>query len=66
MVRGILPPARAALAERGYLAHVLFMAFDGFAMNVKLRGPSERIDGIIEVMVTLLLDGTAERRAKPR
>lgn len=62
MIRGTLPPERAGLAERGYLAHVLFMAFDGFAMNVKLRGPSERIDGIIEVMVTLLLDGSAKPR----
>lgn len=62
MIRETLPPERAALAERGYLAHVLFMAFDGFAMNSKLRGPSERIDGVIDVMVELLLDGERAKR----
>lgn len=62
MIRETLPPERAALAERGYLAHMLFMAFDGFAMNSKLRGPSERIDGVIDVMVELLLDGESAKR----
>lgn len=57
MLRETLPPPRAKLAEQGHLSHVLFMAFDGFAMNYKLKGASERIDDIIEVMVALLLDG---------
>lgn len=56
MIQGALPRERADLAARGSLAHVLFMAFDGFAMNFKLRGPSERIDGIIDLMIALLLN----------
>ncbi len=55
LIREALPPQRAAFATEGFLAHVLFMAFDGFAMNFKLKGPSERIDGIIDVMASLLL-----------
>lgn len=55
MIRACLPPERAAVAERSLLAHVAFMAFDGFAMNHKLRGPSKRIDDIIELTVALVL-----------
>ena len=55
MIRGCLPPERAAVAERSLLAHVVFMAFDGFAMNHKLRGPSKRIDDIIDLTVDLVL-----------
>lgn len=55
MIRACLPPERAAIAERSLLAHIAFMAFDGFAMNHKLRGPSQRIDDIIELTVALVL-----------
>lgn len=55
MIRTCLPPERAALVQRSYLAHVIFMAFDGFAMNTRLRGPSRRIQGVVDMMVDLLL-----------
>lgn len=64
MLRETLPPPRAKLAEQGYLSHVLFMAFDGFAMNYRLKGATERIDDIIEVMVALLLDGGFAEEAR--
>lgn len=62
MIRGSLPPERAALAEQGLPAHVLFMAFDGFAMNHKLNGPSQRTDRIVE-MAGLLLAADRHRPA---
>ena len=55
LIRESLPPERAALVDGTYLAHIIFMAFDGFSINYKLKGPSERIDGIVELMVGLLL-----------
>lgn len=55
LIRDALPPERAALVDGTYLAHIIFMAFDGFSINYKLKGPSERIDGIVELMVGLLL-----------
>ncbi|MEX0923155.1 MAG: TetR/AcrR family transcriptional regulator [Rhodovibrionaceae bacterium] len=59
MIQESLPAARADLAEEGRLAHILFMAFDGFAMNFKLRGASERIDELIDLMIALLLGRSA-------
>jgi len=61
MIRDCLPPARAALTDQALLAHVIFMAFDGFAMNHRLRGPSPRIDAIIDLMISLLLDRQPSR-----
>lgn len=55
LIRTSLPADRSALVDGTYLAHVLFMAFDGFSINSKLKGPSERIDGIVDLMVGLLL-----------
>ena len=62
LIRQSLPPERAALVDGTYLAHIVFMAFDGFAINYKLKGPSERIDGMVELMIALLLG----RPAVPR
>lgn len=59
MIQDALPAGRAGLAAEGKLAHILFMAFDGFAMNFKLRGPSERIDDLIDLMIALLLGRSA-------
>lgn len=61
LIRESLPPERAALIDGTFLAHIIFMAFDGFAINYKLKGPSERIDGIVELMVALLLGRTSAR-----
>eukprot|EP00752_Nemacystus_decipiens_P000142 g142.t1 len=59
MMRDCLPPERRRLVDHSYLAHVLFMAFDGFAMNAALRGPSRRIEGVIDTTVDLLLGAPA-------
>ncbi|MDH3232599.1 MAG: TetR/AcrR family transcriptional regulator [Alphaproteobacteria bacterium] len=50
-----LPAALFKSEEIAYLSHVIFMAHDGFTINLALRGPSRRIDGVIETMVSLLL-----------
>lgn len=52
-----LPPDRRPIFADKSLTHVIFMAFDGFAMNQKLIGPSKRIDQSIERMVDLLIGG---------
>mgnify|MGYP000845254260 CR=1 FL=1 len=55
MIRSCLPPGRAHLTDRSLLAHVFFMAFDGFAMNHKLQREPGRMDELIALMVGLLL-----------
>lgn len=42
------------------LAHILFMAFDGFSMNYKLVGRAKRMDRCIETMCTLVLGATRQ------
>ena len=54
LIASCLPEDRRYLCERGSIAHILFMAFDGFAMNHKLNGPSKRIDHSVDLMVTML------------
>ncbi len=51
-----LPGGSFTSEEIAYLSHVIFMAHDGFTINLALRGPSRRIDGVIETMVSLLLE----------
>ena len=55
MIRSALPPDRAAAVEQEFLAHLMFMAFDGFVLNHRVVGPSRRINGIVEMMVDFLL-----------
>lgn len=55
LIRAALPADRSALTDQDALSHVLFMAFDGFAMNRRLVGRSRRLDLCIEVMADLLL-----------
>ncbi len=56
LLRACLPPERASLADdRNLLAHVLYMAQDGFAINFKAYGPSKRMDEIVASMCGLLL-----------
>lgn len=66
LIRDSLPADRVALVDGTHLAHVIFMAFDGFAVNYRLKGPSERIDGIVDLMLALLLGvpSTARRAAR--
>jgi AcrR family transcriptional regulator len=56
MLRGCLPPSRAGLADdRNILAHIVYMAQDGFAINFKAYGPSKRMDAMVAAMCDLLL-----------
>lgn len=55
MLRGCLPPGRAALADgRHLLAHLLFMAQDGLVINRNIKGPSPRLDDMVAATCDLL------------
>ena len=55
LLLGCLPPQRASLADgRNLLAHILYMAQDGFAINFKAYGPSKRMDAMVAAMCELL------------
>lgn len=66
MVLECLPERRRGVTEQAALAHVMFMAFDGFAMNQRLVGRSRRMDKCVDVMVRLLLgdDFSVDERGK--
>lgn len=55
MIRGALPEDRQWMLDREALPHILFMAFDGFAMNHHLIGRSRRLDLCVDLMVDLIL-----------
>ena len=61
MIRDCLP-RRAAAAEVETLAHVMFMAFDGFAVNLHLQRGERCTDAAIELFCDFLL-GPAKGRA---
>lgn len=51
-----IPEDRARLVDsRNLLAHILFMAQDGFAISYKINGPSKRMDAMVDAMCDLLL-----------
>jgi len=49
------PPTARTGVDGDALAHIIFMAFDGFAMNYKLVGRAKRMDRCIEAMSQLVL-----------
>ena len=57
VLREILPAGDARLVDDGQLSHLLFMAFDGFAINYKLRGKSRRAEAISDMLSDLILAG---------
>ena len=63
MLRSSLPADRLHLADDTNLAQIIFMAFDGYAMNHRLRGGGVQVDGATEFMATLLLGEAADRQA---
>tara|TARA_R110002020_G_scaffold266483_29_gene481440 strand:+ start:4012 stop:4638 length:627 start_codon:yes stop_codon:yes gene_type:complete len=65
MIRSSLPPDRLHLADDDHLAQIIFMAFDGFAMNHRLRGRGADVHGATELMATLLLGETAAQARAP-
>jgi AcrR family transcriptional regulator len=55
MIAGCLPADRAVLVdERNILAHILFMAQDGFAISYKISGESSRMDAMVAAMTDML------------
>lgn len=54
LIKGCLPPERRDHLSDTALAHVLFMAFDGFAVNTMLVGSSRRMERCIDVMTDLI------------
>lgn len=55
LIVGCLPEDRKALVDDDVIAHILIMAFDGYALNHRLRGPSRRLDAAVNAMASLLL-----------
>jgi AcrR family transcriptional regulator len=55
LIAANLPQATFSAEQLDYISHIIFMAHDGFTINHALRGPSRRISGVIETMVSLLL-----------
>ncbi len=60
ILHAILPPARREVLDDDLLSHLLFMAFDGFAVNYRLAGPSRRVERLADMLCELIL---ADRRA---
>ena len=55
-----LPPARQAIGARApVLAHLAFMAFDGFTVNQRLANGADRVAEAAEALCDLLLDDVA-------
>jgi AcrR family transcriptional regulator len=57
MFADCVPPDRLSIIGDNKLAHLMFMGGDGFAINVKLGGPSPPVEGIADMMCTLVLGG---------
>ncbi len=55
LIVSCLPEERARRLSDTALAHILFMAFDGFAVNYILVGPSRRLERCLDLMVDLIL-----------
>lgn len=62
LLRDALPPARRHLAVDDRLAHLAWMAFDGFAINQRL-GDVRDTGGVVDLICDLLLGEAAARRA---
>ncbi len=55
MVASCVPEDRADRFSDTAFAHILFMAFDGFAVNYGLIGPSRRLDRCLDLIVDLVV-----------
>jgi AcrR family transcriptional regulator len=68
MIADALPPARRRRLGKASIAHVLIMAFDGFAIDRHLHPRSAGIDDVtLDVFAGMLLgnDGLADRFERP-
>lgn len=56
MLRDCMPPDRWPLLDHDdALAHLAFMAFDGFVLGARVKGRSERLPQIVQIASALLL-----------
>ncbi|MCY4190203.1 MAG: TetR/AcrR family transcriptional regulator [Rhodospirillaceae bacterium] len=55
LVASCVPQERADQFSDTAFAHILFMAFDGFALNYGLIGPSRRLDRCLDLIVDLIV-----------
>lgn len=55
IIQDAIPEGRRWIADDDLLSHLLFMAFDGFAVNFKLNGPSRRVEAIADMLCDLVL-----------
>lgn len=63
---GCLPEDRRhLLGGDDALAHLAFMAFDGFALGARLKGRSERLPEIVRLTADLLFGDAARQDARP-
>ena len=63
LIRDSLSPARRGRLDLAVLSHVLFMAFDGYAMNHRINDRAACSPATIALICDLLLgDGAAEGR----
>jgi hypothetical protein len=60
MLTEILPPERLDVVDVKSMSHVIFMAFDGFAMSAHVNPAASCGDKEIELLCTLIL-GNAGR-----
>lgn len=58
-----LPLHRRHIAQNGLLAHVLWMAFDGFVINKRI-GDVRSVEAIADLITNLLLGTTREEEAQ--
>jgi hypothetical protein len=65
MLDNALPPERAAEVDSLRLAHILMMAFDGFAVNYRTAGGIACNRGIVRLMTAAIL-GPASRNYRKR
>ena len=70
MIHDALPDQiRSGIPEES-LAHLLFMAFDGFAVNIRITGLAKQADAVADLLCDLILGRAASkeraRRVSPR
>jgi len=63
MLTEILPPDRLELVDVKSMSHVIFMAFDGFAMSAHVNPAASCGDKEIELLCTLILGNAARSTA---
>lgn len=66
IIREALPAERSKSIDESLLAHLLFMAFDGFAVNYRIVGPSKQQPGAIVDMLCSLILGEVPQATRPR